>query len=182
MSQRSLALLRGVNVGGKRPMTMAALAEVFTDLGCTAIQTYIQSGNILFTPPAAALTAGTLARCIEQRFGFPVPVVVRTAEAFASSVASNPFLAQGMDQMALKQLHAVFLAEPLEPEQLIWLSSQAEGSEQLAALGNEIYLYLPYGFGRSKLAIACTSRRFPATGTIRNWTTVLKLAELLAGK
>jgi len=114
MSQRELALLRGINVGGKHLVPMAALSEVFATLGCAGVQTYIQSGNVVFSPPAPGLSEEAIALAIEARFGFAVPVLVRTRPAIAKVLTANPFASPAADP---RLLHAVFLAAPLKAAQ-----------------------------------------------------------------
>ncbi|HEY0786192.1 MAG TPA: DUF1697 domain-containing protein [Acidobacteriaceae bacterium] len=177
MGRRQVVLLRGINVGGRRLVPMAALAEVLAQLGCTAVKTYIQSGNAVVTAPGEGLLEPeAIEAALAIRFGFAIPVAVRSSEAFAELVESNPFVARGVDP---KMLHVVFMAEGLAPAQQAFLASQAAGGEELAAPGREIYLYLPGGTGRSRLALACTGVKVPAGSTIRNWATVLKLGEML---
>ena len=87
---RVLVLLRGVNVGGRHPLAMPALRAVFAELGCDRIDTYLQSGNLVCTAHAS-LTSGTIAAELARHFGFPIPVVLRTAEELDASIAANPF-------------------------------------------------------------------------------------------
>ena len=182
MSDKQLALLRGINVGGRHLIAMPALTALFTDLGCTGVSSYIQSGNVLFTPPAerpgaeGKALAGRIAQALEERFGFPVPVVLRSQGELAQAIAGNPFATAAIDP---KLLHVVFLAEPLGARLLALLHGRVDDDERLAACGRELYLHLPDGVGRSKLAMACMAPGQPATNTMRNWQTVLKLAELL---
>ncbi len=111
MSTTYVALLRGINVGGNKKVPMAALAEVFRAAGCSAIRTYIQSGNVVFEAPPARATklALSLAGRIEDRFGFEVPVVVRTAAALEEVARKNPFL--GDAAVDVERLHVAFLAD-----------------------------------------------------------------------
>jgi len=109
-----LALLRGVNVGGKNKLPMKALAQFFVEAGCENVQTFIQSGNVIFTAPApapgdAAYIPGTISARIAEVFGHKVPVQLRTAEQVGRIVADNPFLKAGV---AEETLHVVFLADP----------------------------------------------------------------------
>ena len=177
MAELQVALLRGINVGGKHPVPMATLAGLFTELGCTAVRTYVQSGNVLFAPPSQGLSAERAAHAIEARFGFAVPIILRSRTEMARMLAANPFATTAADP---RLLHAVFLAAPLSPAQLATLRAQIAGNEQLAAHGTELYLSLPHGAGRSRLAMACVAPKLPATNTMRNWLTILKLAAMLA--
>src|ERR1700678_845442 len=89
-----VALLRGINVGGKHKMPMKDLIEVCSATQCSNVRTYIQSGNVVFTAPASVAKglALSLARKIEERFGFAVPVVLRSHEQLAQVARNNPFL------------------------------------------------------------------------------------------
>lgn len=94
-----VALLRGVNVGGKNRLPMQELAALFEAAGCTGVRTYIQSGNVAFRADArtAKTLAGTNEAAIAQRFGFTAPVVLRSGDALAAALHRNPFLAEGVD-------------------------------------------------------------------------------------
>ena len=92
-----LALLRGINVGGKNKLPMKDLAEMFLKAGCSEVRTFIQSGNVLFNAPAkvAKQIARTVPEQIDKRFGHRPPFVIRTAEQLAVVAANNPFLQTG---------------------------------------------------------------------------------------
>ena len=80
--QTHIALLRGINVGGKNKLPMKDLAALFRDAGCDRVQTYIQSGNVVFqaTPALASCIPALIAKAISESFGYRVPVVTRTAD------------------------------------------------------------------------------------------------------
>jgi uncharacterized protein (DUF1697 family) len=104
-----LALLRGINVGGKNALAMKDLARMFADAGCTEVRTFIQSGNVVFRPPAKApKLSEAIAAKIDKRFGYRVPVILRTSQQMARIVRDNPFLQAGL---AEKTLHVYFLAD-----------------------------------------------------------------------
>jgi uncharacterized protein (DUF1697 family) len=109
-SQKYLALLRGINVGGKNVLPMKDLVEIFREAGCAAVRTFIQSGNVLFHAAAAVETklSEDLSRRIEAKFGYRIPVVLRTEAEWAAAIAANPFLSSGVDE---KTLHVYFLRE-----------------------------------------------------------------------
>jgi uncharacterized protein (DUF1697 family) len=103
-----VALLRGINVGGNNILPMKELAKIFADAGCVGVRTYIQSGNVIFEAPAgAAGVADAVTAKIEKRFGFRVPVIVRTSRQLQQTIRGNPFLAAGVDE---KFLYVYFLA------------------------------------------------------------------------
>ena len=175
-----VALLRGINVGGNRMIKMADLREVFVAADADDVATYIQSGNVVFTH--AARSEPTLAAELEKRIakaaGFPVPVVLRTAGQLARVIEDSPFPDADADH-----LHVAFLAAR-PPANAPTIDARAFAPERCAAVGRELYLYLPDGMGRSKLAAAVLAKpkAIGAGGTARNWRTVLKLNELASAR
>ena len=103
-----VALLRAVNVDGKKRLPMKELATIFLEAGAVDVQTYIQSGNVVFraVPALAERLSSLVAEAILNRFEFEVPVVTRSAEEFRRVASGNPFLADGIDTT---KLHVVFL-------------------------------------------------------------------------
>jgi uncharacterized protein (DUF1697 family) len=173
-----VALLRGINVGGNRKVPMADLVRVFTGAGCNAVRTYIQSGNVVFEAPGNAKgLAAKLAEPIATRFGFEVPVVVRTAAALEATTRNNPFLAEaGVD---LEKLHVAFLASEPGAARVGRLDPHRSPPDRFRVVGTEIYLHLPNGVAPSKLTNAYFDSQLATTATMRNWRTVLKLIDLV---
>jgi uncharacterized protein (DUF1697 family) len=181
-----VALLRGVNVGGNGKVPMAELRQVVTALGHGEVSTYIQSGNVIFTPshddPLAL--AAELEAAIAENFSVRSPVVVLTRDELAAVVAANPYPGEPNH----RYLHGVFL--PAEPDQAARgrladavAAVAARGSrDEAAVVGRTVYLHTPDGFGTSELAkelLAKRRRSDPLTaGTARNWATVTKLLAL----
>jgi uncharacterized protein (DUF1697 family) len=93
-----LALLRGINVGGKNPLPMKDLARMFSEAGCADVRTYIQSGNVVFeAPPRASKIADAVSAAIEKRFGYRIPVILRTSQQLQKAIGENPFLKADTD-------------------------------------------------------------------------------------
>jgi len=172
-----VALLRGINVGGKNKLPMATLAKLIADEKCAAVSTFIQSGNVIFDAPAkAALTIGArVSRRIEDKLGLTVPVVVRAAAELASVPSRNPFLKAGVDA---DELHVMFLADAPAATAARALDPARSPGDSFALVGRELYLRLPNGAGRSKLTNAYFDKALATVSTARNWRTVLKLIEL----
>jgi uncharacterized protein (DUF1697 family) len=181
-----VALLRGINVGGNNKVPMADLRAVVASLGHTAVSTYIQSGNVLFTAregaaaDAPALAAG-LERAIEQAFGLRLRVVVLSRAELAQVIGDNPYRAEPNP----KYVHAMFF--PDEPGQEVRESVAAAerqaadkgGRDEATVVGRTLFLHTPDGYGRSELAARLARARGPAaTGTARNMATVTKLLAL----
>jgi uncharacterized protein (DUF1697 family) len=172
-----VALLRGINVGGNNMLPMKELAKMFADAACTDVRTYIQSGNVIFNKPgSAAGIADRIAASIEKRFGFRVPVILRTAEELRKTIRDNPFLAAGVDA---KALHVYFLAEAPNARAIAGLDPARSAGDAFQVRGQEIYLHLPNGMGRSKLTNAYFDSKLSTTCTARNWATVLRLSEMM---
>lgn len=155
---RYVALLRGINVGGHRPIRMADLQTIFYGAGATNVATYIQSGNVVFAH--ISKTPGPLLEtAIKRATKHDVPVLVRTARELASVVAKNPY-AHDPDHT-----HVMFLAAKTKAS-LIGAPNEAH-----AFVGRELYLHLPDGMGRSKLGASAGK----LGGTVRNWRTITAL-------
>ncbi|MCB1889470.1 MAG: DUF1697 domain-containing protein [Rhodocyclaceae bacterium] len=173
---RHVALLRGINVGGRNRLSMAALVDVFESLGYPVVDTLIQSGNVVFRAPPGEgdAAAGRVSREILGRHGFEPAVLVLAAPAFAAVVADNPFPAD-----AGKALHVFFVSEPPSAADLPRLNRLASPTEQFVLGPKAFYLLAPDGIGRSRLAPAVESA-LGVPVTARNGNTVMALAGLLA--
>ena len=172
-----LALLRGINVGGRHSVPMAELRRCFEqELHCTTVATYIQSGNLVGRMGADRLREGAVAAALTARFGFEIPVALRTQAELDGVIAANPFLAGAAPT---EHLHCVFLRSAPPPALLAALRAKAVDQEQIAVGARELYLDLPHGAGRSKLALAVVAPGMPENPTMRNWKTVLAMAAML---
>lgn len=180
-----VALLRGINVGGRNKVPMAELREVVTSLGHTGVTTYIQSGNVLFSTEDTdtAKLASELTAAITARFGITSAVVVLSRDELARILGDNPY---PTDEP--KRVHVVFLgAEPsqelLDRIKAAESAAAAKGSrDTFTAIGNALYLHTPDGFGTSELAeimfrIIGTGKHNLAA-TARNWSTATTLLSL----
>lgn len=181
MAMKYAALLRGINVGGSKKVPMAELRSVLEGLGHGDVQTYLQSGNAVFSsaqkdPKALARELGA---AIEARFGFPVACLVMDGAYLKSVADACPFPAAELEG---KQLHATFFSEQPGAERFAALDREAYLPEEYRLGDRVLYLYAPNGLGRSKLAEAL-ARPAVVKGmdvTTRNWNTVVKLVELTA--
>jgi uncharacterized protein (DUF1697 family) len=171
-----VALLRGVNVGGRSMVPMAELRTLLSSLGLQDVQTYIQSGNVVFRAPG---TANRLAPRIERELaaGFDVEpaVILRTPAELERIARSNPYLTGDAD---VSKLHVVFLDRPPTKRAVAKLDPDRSPSDELTVARREIYLHLPKGAGRTKLTLDYLERTLGVRGTQRSWKTLLKLIEL----
>lgn len=170
-----VALLRGVNVGAAGRVSMADVRAAVTKCGYSDVVSYVQSGNLVFTStnPDTADVAARLREAIDESTPVQPDVVVRTRDDIHKIIRSNPFLDRGADPL---QLHVVFLPDGV-PASLDGVDLTRFAPEEAEARGCELFMYLPNGTGRSKLAAAIVKHTNSA-GTQRNWRTVTKLAEL----
>ena len=175
-----VALLRAVNLAGKKPVAMAALRDLLEGLRFTDVKTLLQSGNVVFTGDGSgsALEA-LLAREAERRLGLSTEVFVRTAAEWRSTIARNPFPAEAKRDPG--RLLVVFLRKAPSAAAVRTLQAAITGRETVRAAGKQAYIIYPDGVGRSRLTLAMIERHLGSPGTGRNWNTVLKLGALVAG-
>ncbi|NEW07639.1 DUF1697 domain-containing protein [Paenibacillus sp. SYP-B3998] len=170
-----IGLLRGINVGGKNKIKMVELKMLLETKGFTHVQTYLQSGNVLFISEEAE---GPLRRGIEQdmdsRFGVSPTVVLRTAEEFEQIVAACPYAVDALLEGESIQI-SVLTQEP--PEQTAEILSNGKSSiDEFQIHGREIYFLFRQSVLDSKLA--SNIQKLGNTATTRNWNTMNKLAVL----
>jgi len=179
MSQTSVALLRGVNLGSRNKVSMADLRELFVAVGAEDVATYVQSGNVIFkSRDRAPKLIEAIEKEIRRRLGLDVAVLVRTRAELAKVLAGNPF-AKGGNEPAT--LHVTFLAETPDRARVGKLDPERGGDDEFRVAGREVYLHCPNGYGRSKLTNAYFEKELGVAATTRNWRTVTKLAELAGG-
>ena len=174
-----IALLRGINVGGRSSLPMKELAGLLEELGCENVRTYIQSGNVVLESNEKTLVlAEKIRAAIKKQRGFEPEALLLTVKELQEAIANNPF-PQAQDDP--KAVHFGFLAtKPVKPN-LEKLESLKKESEEFHLIGKVFYLYAPEGVGRSKLA-AASEKAIGVAMTDRNWRTVCKLREMVAGR
>jgi len=171
-----IALLRGINVGGRNRLPMRELVQTLEGLGLSRIETYIQTGNVVFqskgTRPLEL--ADRMSAVIHERHGIRPHVIVLKLGDLERAMVSNPFPEAESEP---KTLHLYFLASaPTNPD-LSALESIKQNGERFALVGKVFYLHAPGGVGRSKLA-ARVERSLGVAVTARNWRSVCKIVEL----
>jgi uncharacterized protein (DUF1697 family) len=177
-----VALLRGINVLGRNRVAMADLRDLVISLGHTDVETYIQSGNVVFSSPEvdARVLGASLQQAIAERLHVKPNVVVLSRKDLAQVIADNPYRAETDG----KCLHAVFSSTKIEPDRVLAIATtqsrvQERGSrDEACVVARTLYLHTPDGFGRSDL-VAQLLRSGRDQGTARNWTTVTRVMALL---
>ena len=169
-----VALLRGINVGGKR-LLMKDLVRLCTSLGFLNVRTYVQSGNVVSESRSSdsAKIASVIQEGLKAEFALDVAVLVRDSSEVGRVVAQNPFAKRDPSK-----LHVTFLSArpPNIPRNEI--DDTADDHEEYSLSGREVYLFLPGGYGRSKLSNAFFEKVLKVSATTRNWRTVTSLLEM----
>ena len=175
MQTTQLALLRGINVGGKNKLPMRDLSGIFVAAGCENVRTLIQSGNVIFTAESRVSKglADVVTAQISERFGHRVPVILRTAQQLSEVVSNNPF--SHVEEM----LHVMFLADRPGSKEVAALDPNHSAPDAFSVVGQEIYLHLPNGGAKTKLTNAWFDSRLATTSTVRNWRTVTRLLAMM---
>ena len=176
-----LALLRGVNVGTANRIKMDDLRRLFEQVGCTRVETYIQSGNVLFESPDAEadIVRKTEAALLEGA-NIRTSVVIRSAEELRLAVAQLPFSAEEIDVATARNtegesLYVLFAAVPPKTKALEKVAKPGESQDEYRVVGRETYLLLSQSIRTSKLAVRLQNALSPVTA--RNWNTTLQLLE-----
>ena len=179
-----VALLRSINVGGRNRVLMGDLASLVESLGFDDVETYVQSGNVVFTGSGTPTSA---ARAVEggiaRDLGLEVPVIVRNLRQLSALLEANPFLRSGADP---KHLHVTFLAGTPPPDRRRQLARSEElsgvdhpnGDDRFELVGSHVFVHCPGGYGSTKLNNAFFERRTGVVATTRNWRTVTTLARM----
>lgn len=162
-------------------MPMRDLVSIFESAGAIGVRTYIQSGNVVFHAKAKEVVgfSDRLGDAIKRDFGFRAPVVVRSAVAFRKVIVQNPFPKAAADPTTL---HVAFLAEEPSKAAVQALDPRRSPGDSFRVIGTEVYLHLPNGVAHTKLTNDYLDRTLQTMATMRNWRTVLAIAELLDAK
>lgn len=158
---------------------MPALREQLSEAGFTGARTYLSSGNVVLDSEAAPeVLAREVERLITGRFGLDIDVVVRSRDELAAVVKLNPLGAVAVDP---KRYQVSFMSAELDAGIVAEFEALATESEQIVAIGRELYAWHPDGVARSKLCARLAGRKLGVTVTARNWTTVTSLVTMADG-
>lgn len=173
-----ISILRGINVGGNKRIKMDALRQMFTQLGCANVQTYIQSGNVVFNSSETDIQTleKTISAKILETFGFEVPVLVLTAAEIAAAVNNNPYSTNLAKDPAT--IHFTFLSHLPDQALLDKIVPTNYLPDEFICLGKVIYMHCPNGYGNTKLTNSFFENKLKLTATCRNLKTSMELAAL----
>lgn len=175
---RKIAILRGINVGGNRKILMADLKSMFETLGVSNITTYIQSGNVIFESHAEnRKLEDQIEKSIKEKFGFDVPVMVRTSKELNKLIKSNPFFTENSD---INNLHLTFLKDIPTADNKQQTEAYNYEPDKFAIEGKEVFIFCEGKYHESKLTNNFFEKKLNVRTTTRNWKTILKLIDLAA--
>jgi len=173
-------MLRGINVSGQKKIRMADLKSLYESLGLAEVQTYVQSGNVIFESDESEIKKlkETIEAQIEATYGFSVPVLIRTGDDFQRLVGSKHFRMERSENPS--RVMVTFLFESPEQSKLIELSVPENETCEFVIADQEIFLFCPDGYGRSKLSNNFFEKKLGVIATTRNWKTVNALYQIVS--
>ncbi|MGB5653915.1 MAG: DUF1697 domain-containing protein [Robiginitalea sp.] len=173
---KKIAILRGINVGGKRKILMADLKALCQNLGWANVVTYIQSGNLIFdSKKQNPELEQTLEKAISYNYGFDVPVIIRNANELQTSIGRNSFFDKDAD---ITQLHLTFLKENPTSENVEKTKTYNFEPDRFEIVEKDVFICCAGKYHQSKLTNNFFEKKLKVGATTRNWKTVLKLQEL----
>jgi len=176
--KRFIALLRGINVSGQKKIKMSELKTLFENLGFQSVETYIQSGNVIFSAKAKSVTSlpSIIMYGIKNKFQFDVQVIILTPQEIDLALRNNPFIKKKKE---IERLYTMFLSTKPSIEYVKKLNETDFSPEEYFINGKYIYLFFPNGAGKAKLNNNYIENKLKVTGTTRNWKTLTALSELV---
>ncbi len=176
-----VSLLRGINVGPTKKVKMEDLVALYESLGLKNVWTYLRSGNVLFdsTDTDPKKLSAMLEERISRTVGFPVKVMLRTADELQQVITRNPFL-QGVSRDTTK-LHVTFLSDEPSARSVNEMSAIKDEVDGFVIMGREAYLSCPNGYGRTRFSNTFFEKKLGVVATTRNWKTVTALAAMAKG-
>jgi len=177
-----ISILRGINVSGQKKIKMAELREHYEGLGFKDVTSYIQSGNVFFNSDIDDIPTlvSMIETMIEEKYGFTVPIIIRTADDVAKVIATHPHT--HVPEEKYNVYIVTFLSDEPTAEACAQIPEIGPGDEQTVIIGREVYTYYPNGSGRTKMTTNYFEKKLGVTATARNWKSVRKLLELATSK
>ena len=174
-------MLRGINVSGQKKIKMADLRALYESLGFDNVQSYLQSGNVIFDSSEGDRTklAMMIEDAIHNEYGYEVAIFIRTVADFQQIIDTNPFL-HGRDEDPTK-LYVSFLMQRPSDAKLSALTVPEKSADEFVVAGDVIFVFCPNGYGRTKLSNNFFERKLQVAATTRNWRSVNALLEIAIG-
>lgn len=177
-----VALLRGINVSGQKKIKMSDLKILFEDLSFKNVETYIQSGNVLFKSSIAneKNINNKIVKGIADKFGYQVQVIIKTPDELGFALKNSPFLKSKTKDV--EKIYFTFLSEVPSQEKIQKLKEVDSSSEEYVLDGTTIYLFFPSGYGKAKMNNNFFEKKLNVFATTRNYKTVKALFEISKSK
>lgn len=174
-------MLRGINVGGQRLIKMADLRKMFEKLNFNRVQTYLQSGNVVFASEEKDIKQleGLIFAEIETEFGYEAPVIVLSVKTLEMIVQKNPFAKERWRDPSF--LYVTFLADSPGEINREGIVEKKQTGEEIEFSETAVYLYCPTGYGHTKLNNNFLESKLKVAATTRNWKTVNELLRMATG-
>lgn len=172
-----IAILRGINVGGRRKVRMEDLRGFMEEVGFTEVQTYIQSGNIVFEDPLSRSDeeiTGLIEKLISDHYYFEVPVIVWSTRELQEAINENPYARD----YAVERLHLTFLKKEPSTEALNEIEVYDFPPDLYMISGKKVFIYCDGKYSDSKLTNKFFEDKLKVSATTRNWKTVQKLGDM----
>ncbi|MEM8509226.1 MAG: DUF1697 domain-containing protein [Bacteroidota bacterium] len=171
-----IAFLRGINVSGQKKIKMADLRNALELAGLEKVQTYIQSGNLVFKSKEenTSVLENVIREQITRDFGFDVPVMVMTANRIAQILEKDPF----KDLRDMGNTYYVLLKMKPDPDRVTAFEDMTFENEQFVVTDTCVYLYCTAGYGKAKLNNNFIERKLKVAATTRNLNTLKKMMAL----
>jgi len=175
--KKFIALLRGINVSGQKKIKMSDLKLLFEEMSFQNVQTYIQSGNVIFSSEEISnkKLETNISSGIIRKFGFDVQVFILSQEEIEYTLKNNPFIKKKKDS---ERLYVTFLSDAPSKENIQKLNLIDYTPEEYKIDGKLVYLFLSNGAGKAKLNNNLIEKKLKVSGTTRNWKTVKAFSEL----
>ncbi len=170
-------------MAGHNKIKMTSLAEMFRNLGFPDAETFIQSGNAVFSDPMNIpedQLADKIRKSIFKQFGLNIPAMIRTPENLREIISLNPF--GKVENFNPERLAVIFLQERPSQAQIDKVKDVSYPPDEFRITGREIFIYCPNGFGKSKIYTGFFENKMKIAGTGRNWNTVNTLLEIAERK
>lgn len=170
-----IAFLRGVNVSGKNLLNMKSLVEILIKEKYQNVQTYIQSGNIVFE--FKNIQTSELERNIEgiikSNFNIITNAIIKAKKELENINSSNPFAND--KKIDKSKLHVTLLSKETDKKLIPSLDNLKGADEMYSVIGTEVYLCCPNGYGKTKLNNINIEKKLNTIATTRNWNTIQNL-------
>lgn len=173
-----IALLRGINVSGQKKIKMSDLKILFQDLSFKKVETYIQSGNVLFFSDTTnnKIIREKIEKKIKEQFSYQVQVIIKTPDELICALRNNPFLKD--KKKNVEKIYFTFLSEKPPVANINKLKEVDYSPEEYTMDGDTIYLFFPNGYGKAKLNNNFFEKKLNVFATTRNYKTVKALFNL----